>query len=300
MFVYAGPPGETAGFAVASNAQLCLLPGEVSAGLATEVLAVCDAADPRGRDAEQTAARLRQRLGSTPFALIVRTGAGPAGSERVRLFGEVDLLPGSQPALVALPGGSGAPPAGPLLPLERGIVCASAAGALGAEAFAPAASRPLPTALVRSVSVPVEPEPAAEPPAAPAESRWWLRLPDGRELRVDERVEFGRLPRRARPAPARSERSASAVRVRVGSPRREISGRHLELSRVGGRIVARDLASKNGTVVSSGARQIHLAERSELVLLAGDVLDLGDSFAVALIDRGAPEPSPAPGVSADG
>lgn len=103
-----------------------------------------------------------------------------------------------------------------------------------------------------------------------------LRVGDDRVLELDLPVVFGRSPRPAAHPGARL--------VALPSPRREISGAHLEVRLDGDVLVARDLDSTNGTIVREpdGSMQL-LRHGSSARLVPGASLDLGDG-AVAVFD----------------
>ncbi|WP_394554647.1 FHA domain-containing protein [Agromyces sp. MMS24-JH15] len=113
----------------------------------------------------------------------------------------------------------------------------------------------------------------AEAAEASATDHLLLVLPDGAELSPP--VVFGRRPRAAA--------GEGVVHVVTPSPRREISGRHLEVRAEGGALVAQDLGSTNGTLVRSPGRAPRLLIHSAQVRLeAGDILDLGEAYLVAV------------------
>lgn len=107
-----------------------------------------------------------------------------------------------------------------------------------------------------------------------------LRLPDGSELEPNTPVVLGRRPWRTSPE------ETSTYYVVAPSPRREISGVHLEIAVVGGELVARDLESTNGTLVLTPARVPRLLhEGRSTALHAGDILDLGEDFRISVATR---------------
>ncbi len=103
-----------------------------------------------------------------------------------------------------------------------------------------------------------------------------LRLSDGRELDLDLPVVFGRSPKPAAHPGARL--------ITLPSPRREISGAHLEVRLDAEAIIARDLGSTNGTIVRDpdGAMQL-LLHGASAALAPGATLDLGDDI-IATVD----------------
>jgi len=107
-----------------------------------------------------------------------------------------------------------------------------------------------------------------------------LQLPDGSELEPNTPVVLGRRPWRTTPE------ETSTYYVVAPSPRREISGVHLEVAIVGGELVARDLESTNGTLVFTPARAPRLLhEGRSTALHAGDILDLGEDFRISVGTR---------------
>jgi pSer/pThr/pTyr-binding forkhead associated (FHA) protein len=109
---------------------------------------------------------------------------------------------------------------------------------------------------------------------------WVLTLPDGSEIEVGLPVVIGRRPWTAEP----DEREV--VHVVAPSSKREISGIHLELSLSNGVVQARDLNSTNGTIVRTKSRPPRLLHSGGITeLAAGDILDVGEDFSIALGDR---------------
>jgi len=76
---------------------------------------------------------------------------------------------------------------------------------------------------------------------APASHRYVLRLEHGGDYPLDRPIVLGRAPRAAQHPGARI--------VAVPSPRKEVSGTHVEVRLDDGALVVRDLGSKNGTFV---------------------------------------------------
>jgi hypothetical protein len=142
---------------------------------------------------------------------------------------------------------------------------------------------PLPVAGAPSAAQPVVVETRAEP-ARPQRvdlglgSRpLVLHLPDGSELEPSTPVVLGRRPWRTTPE------ETTTLYVVAPSPRREISGIHLEVAVVDGQLVARDLESTNGTIVLTPTlppRLLH--EGRSIALREGDILDLGEDFRISV------------------
>ncbi|KQO96852.1 FHA domain-containing protein [Leifsonia sp. Leaf264] len=117
-----------------------------------------------------------------------------------------------------------------------------------------------------------------EPPVAPepSEPGWTLVLPDGTP--VAPPVIFGRRPWKDGPS--------GAMHIVVPSPGREISGVHVEVGLEGAVLTAHDLDSTNGTIIYSRSRPPRLLHDGGRAALApGDILDLGDSYSVAVQGR---------------
>lgn len=113
-----------------------------------------------------------------------------------------------------------------------------------------------------------------------AATAYALRLPGGRSVPLDRPVVLGRSPRPARHPGARIEP--------VSSPRKEISGTHLEAVLDGDTLVVRDLDSTNGTIVRppTGAAALLRGGAASRVPL-GTELDLGDGV-TAVFDTAGP------------
>lgn len=107
-----------------------------------------------------------------------------------------------------------------------------------------------------------------------------LQLPDGSELEPNTPVVLGRRPWRTTPE------ETSTYYVVAPSPKREISGVHLEVALVGGELVARDLESTNGTLILTPAQAPRLLhEGRSTALHPGDILDLGEDFRISVGTR---------------
>ncbi|MCK8608792.1 FHA domain-containing protein [Agromyces sp. C10] len=98
---------------------------------------------------------------------------------------------------------------------------------------------------------------------------------------IDAPVIIGRSP-----SPPRMPQG-DVVLVRVESPAEVVSATHLELRREGGRVVATDLRSTNGTIVNSAAGVRRLRPGESVVVAAGTTLQLGgDTIVEILTDLG--------------
>ena len=161
----------------------------------------------------------------------------------------------------------------------------------GERAGAPVAV-PEPPKLATAPIALVEP-PAASPPrprAASAENIWSvplpeaprpfrLRLDDGTIVPLAEAVYLGRKPSVPRVHPG-----GIPLLVTFDSPEREVSSTHLELTTVGGAIVARDMKSTNGSVVRlPGAPPSTLIGGESAVVTPGTRIELGDGNTIELL-----------------
>jgi len=110
--------------------------------------------------------------------------------------------------------------------------------------------------------------------------RWILRLPDGNELDAEGTIVIGRKS-------WEPEVDEELIKhVSVPSPKRQISGSHLELALVNGELVARDLDSTNGTIVLTPERPPRLLHGGRTTSLqTGDILDLGESFRIVVSNK---------------
>ena len=110
-------------------------------------------------------------------------------------------------------------------------------------------------------------------------------MPDGSELDLAKPIVVGRRPWRS------MVEDVTSIHVVAPSPRREISGVHLELAVRHGELEARDLASTNGTIIFSGSRAPRLLHESKSsALRPGDILDLGEGFQLFVTDPHTPVP----------
>jgi hypothetical protein len=120
----------------------------------------------------------------------------------------------------------------------------------------------------------------AAAPSVPLTIEWLLALPDGSVVDARIPVVIGRRPWLG------NTDERSVVHVVAPSPNREISGVHLELSVVDGAMHGRDLDSTNGTLVYSESRPVRLLHGGRTTRLQfGDILDVGDDFAIKVITR---------------
>jgi len=113
-----------------------------------------------------------------------------------------------------------------------------------------------------------------------------LRLADGTLVPLDQPVYLGRKPSVPRIHPG-----GTPLLVTLDSPQRELSSTHLELSPVGGTIVASDARSTNGSVLRiPGAEPRTLIGGESAVVTPGTVIELGDGNLVEVL---APDPDAA-------
>ena len=113
-----------------------------------------------------------------------------------------------------------------------------------------------------------------------------LRLADGTLVPLDQPVYLGRKPSVPRIHPG-----GTPLLVTLDSPQREVSSTHLELSTVGGTIVASDARSTNGSVLRMpGAEPRTLIGGESAVVTPGTVIELGDGNLVEVL---APDPDAA-------
>ncbi len=113
-----------------------------------------------------------------------------------------------------------------------------------------------------------------------------IRLADGTLVPLDQPVYLGRKPSVPRIHPG-----GTPLLVTLDSPQREVSSTHLELTMVGGTIVASDTKSTNGSVLRMpGAEPRTLIGGESAVVTPGTVIELGDGNLIELL---APDPDAA-------
>ncbi|WP_438354536.1 FHA domain-containing protein [Microbacterium sp. CJ88] len=118
--------------------------------------------------------------------------------------------------------------------------------------------------------------PPLAPPRAPAPGR--IRLSTGQEFALDRTVVIGRRPRSTRVSGTDLPHL-----VAVDSPEQDISRSHLELRVEGDAILATDLHTTNGTTLRRpGSEPVRLHPGEQTVVVAGDLLDLGDGIEVTI------------------
>jgi hypothetical protein len=118
---------------------------------------------------------------------------------------------------------------------------------------------------------------AAPVPESPPPFR--LRLDDGTVVPLDQPVYLGRKPSVPRVHPG-----GTPLLVTFDSPEREVSSTHLELTTVGGAIVAHDMKSTNGSVLHvPGAAPRTLIGGESAVVTPGSRIELGDGNTIELL-----------------
>lgn len=106
-----------------------------------------------------------------------------------------------------------------------------------------------------------------------------IRLDDGTLVPLDQPVYLGR-----RPSVPRIHPGGVPLLVTLDSPLREVSSTHLELTTIGGTIVATDLKSANGSIVRvRGASPHTLLGGESVVVTPGTVIELGDGNSIEVL-----------------
>ncbi|HWM34507.1 MAG TPA: FHA domain-containing protein [Pseudolysinimonas sp.] len=128
-----------------------------------------------------------------------------------------------------------------------------------------------------------EQEPVSEGPPQPEPPRergpYRLKMADGVVVALDLTVYLGRRPSVPRVASDRRVRL-----VAVPSKEKEVSATHLELRRTGDAIVATDMRSTNGTVITVPGNAPRTLLRGEsAVVTPGSLIDLGDGNVLELL-----------------
>lgn len=309
MFAYvpAGPESAS-GHAVVTDRFVCLLGEESDAGVAVELYRLLELPHTTIADVLDVFAL----HGATRRFAIVEVLEPRERVMHVAVSGDVAVdLSGATSTRLSAPSGAtsfngevrgvqslrltlGAPATGAdELPIRRGVVRTRQI-AIDASAGA-APSRPVndeAMLLTRPIELPRADEPAEEQPqpAAPQRidlgmgaaevRRLVLQLPDGSELEPSRPVVLGRRPWRTTPE------ETTTFYVVAPSPRREISGIHLEVAVVDGELYARDLDSTNGTLILTPAHAPRLLhEGRSTALRAGDILDLGEDYRISVGTR---------------
>ncbi len=150
---------------------------------------------------------------------------------------------------------------------------------------------PAPTTVPVSELPPLPPEvwAAAFPPEPPPPPPPRIRMTDGVAVGLDLTIYLGRAPSVPRVAIDRKVRL-----VAVPSADKQVSATHLELRRSGDLVVATDMFSTNGSIVTvPGSAPRTLLRGESAVLTMGSLIDLGDGNVLELIppELGSAEPS---------
>ncbi|MFC5501205.1 FHA domain-containing protein [Lysinimonas soli] len=184
----------------------------------------------------------------------------------------VELVPDLEDTVEVRPGGAGrARPTAPAAAIERPVPLVEPPGAT-------------PGSAAGAVAGNVWAEPVPPPP-----SPFRLRLGDGTVVPIDHPVYLGR-----RPSVPRIHPGGAPVLITLQSPAREVSSTHLELTAIGGVVVASDMRSTNGSILRiPGTRVRTLIAGESAVVTPGTRIELGDGNVVELL---APDPDPAPRV----
>lgn len=117
--------------------------------------------------------------------------------------------------------------------------------------------------------------PAEEPERHPVST---IRIGTHEPIPLDVPAYIGRAPSAPRIMGGRVPRL-----VMVPSPAHEVSATHVEIHQEGSTVVARDLGSTNGTVVTHPAgAPMTLRQGESVVLVAGSVVDIGDGIRIII------------------
>lgn len=149
---------------------------------------------------------------------------------------------------------------------------------VGAPAHGPTVGAPAAPA----PAAPAPEVPAPEAPAAPAPlGPYRLRMTDGVVVNLDLTVYLGRRPSVPRVASDRRVRL-----VAVPSARKEVSATHLEVRLAGDAVVATDMRSTNGSIVTvPGSAPRTLLRGESAVVPPGSFIDLGDGNLIEVLPR---------------
>ncbi len=133
---------------------------------------------------------------------------------------------------------------------------------------------PVPGSAIPDVSDNIWSEPIPDKPLP-----FRIRLDDGTLVPLDQPVYLGRKPSVPRIHPG-----GIPLLVTLDSPQREVSSTHLELTTVGGAIVASDVKSTNGSIVRiPGAAPHTLLGGESAVVIPGTIIELGDGNSIELL-----------------
>jgi hypothetical protein len=316
VFVYLPATSRSdVGFAIVTDRFVCLLGSETTADAAAALYSLLDSDETHLNDvfdAVVTTHDVRRFAlvevvdpASRTFHLAVRgdVALDLEGAKATRLTGGTNAAWVSSEArgVNALTMSLDAEPGDPAsMPIRRGVVLTRRIAIAGAAA-APASpvivrenlkTRPITLPRLAEVMADGEVHSASQgsaratkvslgaAPSVPRTIEWLLALPDGSEVDARIPVVIGRRPW------VGNTDERSVVHVVAPSPRREISGVHLELSVVDGALHGRDLDSTNGTLVYSESRPVRLLHGGRTTRLQfGDILDVGDAYSIKVITR---------------
>jgi hypothetical protein len=108
---------------------------------------------------------------------------------------------------------------------------------------------------------------------------------DGTEVPLDTTVYLGR-----KPSIPRIHVGPTPRLVTLASPTREMSATHLEITMLGGSLVASDMRSTNGTIVQTpGSAPRTLIRGESAVIVAGTRIDLGEGAVFDILPMRATE-----------
>jgi len=323
VFAYSVATGsDSVGFGVVTDRFLCLLGPEATLEVARDTYRLLDADDA---DVKDVLDALTEKHGLVRFAvveLLDPTSRNFAIAVRGKVALELEQtsatrLSGASDAAwisteargvntLRLMLDSDVPPGEQQLPIRRGVVATSYVSLDDPSALP--AEEPVNDEIdVKTVSIdrpvmekakPAKPtlkKPRAKPvviekaevdedtvigPKSSDGDAWVLTLPDGSEVSDGLPIVVGRRPWSVEP------KDREVVHVVAPASKHEISGTHLELFLDDGGVQARDLNSTNGTVVRTPSRPPRLLHAGgTTTLVAGDILDIGEDFSIALSAR---------------
>lgn len=123
------------------------------------------------------------------------------------------------------------------------------------------------------------PDPDAAADAVAATSFYRVRLGHGSAVALEVPVVLGR-----RPSLPRGADGSGTVLLTVPSPTRSVSATHLRVAQTGTSVVATDLRSTNGTILSApGFRARRLRQGESVVVVPGTLIDIGDGNIVEIL-----------------
>lgn len=111
-------------------------------------------------------------------------------------------------------------------------------------------------------------------------ARGRIRISDGQVVELDNTVIVGRRPRSSR-----STGDTLPTLVAVDSPDQDISRNHIEIRAEGEHVLVVDLDTTNGSVLMRGGNDpVRLHPSEPTMVVAGDVLDIGDGVTITFED----------------